>query len=124
MSVEWNGDALPPEGCECEVKSGKNSWALCRVVHSSSAGVAFVYLEEPSAEVSSRYIGVIDSIPYHHAPDYFRPIRTEAERKRSDICDKIYGAMCKAERKDNRSDMAEAVYDAIATGKIPQITLK
>ena len=57
-------------------------------------------------------------------PAGFRPIRTESERKRSDICDKIYGAITNAERKDNRSDMAEAVYDAIAAGKIPGVKLE
>lgn len=114
MSVEWNGDGLPPIGCECEL-----------------------YDCEKWLEVQIKYIG--DHVVVVHAfgcampervfhlakyPDRFRPIRTEAQRKRSDICDKIYGAMTNAARKDNRSDMAEAVFDAIAAGTIPHITLK
>lgn len=43
---------------------------------------------------------------------------------RSSICDFIYGAIRKAERKDNPSDEAEAVYDAIAAGKIPGVKLE
>lgn len=48
---------------------------------------------------------------------------SQLNKMREEVCDQIYGAMCKAERTENRSDMAEAVYDAIASGKIPHITL-
>lgn len=65
------------------------------------------------------------------ARGYFYVTRDEYESalpgnpvpSRSAICDVIYGAICKADRKDNRSDEAEAVYDAIAAGKIPGINL-
>lgn len=45
----------------------------------------------------------------------FRPIRTPeeiAKQEREAYCDRIYSVLCKAERKNNRSDMAEALYDA------------
>jgi len=42
---------------------------------------------------------------------YPRPEEMEAEA-RSAYCDRIYGVLCKAERSGNRSDMAEALYDA------------
>lgn len=66
------------------------------------------------------------------ARGYFYVTRDEYESalpgnpvpSRSAICDVIYGAICKADRKDNRSDEAGAVYDAIAAGKIPGVKLE
>lgn len=121
MSIEWNGADLPPVGCECNVKSGKNSWTLCRVVHSSEAGVAFIYLEEPSPELSSQYIGVLDSIPRRHAKEYFRPNQSQAERKR-DEAKNVIAELCRSSASNGHS--ADLIYDAIAAGKIPHITLK
>lgn len=112
--VAWDGQGLPPVGAECEYKDYSTSeWHAVTITYCSNQVVVFssnhkTFKGEP-VEISKDL--VIDS------PE-FRPVRTEAERKRSDICDKIYGAMTNAERKDNRSDMAEAVYDAIAAGKI------
>lgn len=116
--VEWLPGDLPPEGIECEVKSGKNLWSLCKVVHSSEAGVAFIYLEEPSPEHSSRYIGVLDSIPRKHANKYFRPIRTEAERRREEAVKKMMS--CSAVLLEVTAGL---IYDSIAAGKIPGIKL-
>lgn len=114
----WSGDGLPPVGCECEVKSGKESWTLCKVVHSSSAGVAFIYLEEPSPELSSKYMGVIDSIPHRHAGDYFRPIRTEADRKREETTKAIMEIVSAG------NGISANLYDAIEAGKIPGVKLE
>lgn len=118
---EWRGEGIPPEGVECEVKSGKDSWTLCKVVHSSSAGVAFIYLEELSGESSSMYLGVLDSIPHKHAISYFRPIRTEAERKRDDAIDAIQECIM---RIPHRDAIAEGLWDDIFEGKIPGIRLE
>lgn len=123
MSIDWNGEGLPPVGCECDVKSGKNSWTLCRVVHSSEAGVAFIYLEEPSPELLSQSIGVLDSIPRRHAKEYFSPNQAQAERKR----DEAITAMRNFATNYNNTAVIHAieqVYDSIAAGKIPHITLK
>ena len=54
---------------------------------------------------------------HHQGNLFYRPIRTpekiEAE-ERNRMCDRIYGIMIGpgVKRKDNRSDMAEALYDA------------
>ena len=117
----WDGEGIPPEGVECEVKSGKDSWTLCKVVHSSSAGVAFIYLEEPSGESSSRYLGVIDCIPHKHADSYFRPIRTEAERKREEAIDKLQNAFMSA---PECSEVGLVIWERIYEGKIPGIRLE
>lgn len=115
----WDGEGIPPEGIECEVKSGKDSWTLCRVVHSSSASVEFIYLEEPSPESASRYLGVIDCVSINAADSYFRATRTEEERKRDQAIKQMM---------DCSAVMVEAtaglIYDAIAAGKIPGIRLE
>lgn len=90
------------------------------MVHSSSSGVAFIYLEEPSGESPSRYIGVIDCITSKHADGFFRPIRTEAERKREDAIDDIASLIGRG----TFSQDAESIYAAIASGKIPGIRLE
>ncbi len=85
----------------------------------------YLGLFDDPQEAAIRIKAIRDSIGFHkNHGEPLRPIPTEAQRKRSDICDKIYGAMTNAERKDNRSDMAEAVYDAIAAGSIPGVKLE
>ncbi len=112
MSIEWDGTGLPPVGYECEANIN-NSW-IPVVVVANYDGFAFAWNYDYRISVA------VNGINVH---EYFRPIRTEAERKRSELCDRIYGAMTKADREGNRSDMAESVYDAIAAGEIPGIRL-
>ena len=113
MNIEWNGEGLPPIGVEVDIidiherlRYGQNE-----------SGEVVAHVENTAVVRMSYGLGCFEA-------EFLRPVSTEAQLKRSHTCDKIYGAMCNAERKDNRSDMAEAVYDAIAAGKIPHITLK
>lgn len=94
---------FPPAGTVCEVMDG-GEWLQTVVVGVDSEGFA-VY--------ESTWI----DIPYdgENNPLRFRPIKTAEEvaaEERATYCDRIYGVLCKAERKNNRSDMAEALYDA------------
>jgi len=116
----WDGCDLPTEGIECEVKSGKDSWTLCRIVHCSSAGVAFIYLEEPDG--ISSYLGVLDCISAKAAGNQFRPIRTEAERKREEAS-KIIEETFYTEGSDGNYLRGAGVLDAISAGKIPGVKL-
>lgn len=117
QDIEWNGEGLPPVGCECEysLNAGK-TWWKCKIDYIvGTQGVVML-------------CDTFDGVQYVEFSSYggtlkFRPIRTEADKKRERICDAIYGALTKAERQHNRSDEAEAVYDAIATGKIPGVKL-
>ncbi|MCP1440785.1 hypothetical protein J3D56_004221 [Erwinia persicina] len=109
MSIEWDGTGLPPVGCEFEYYAGPR-WNKALMKY---AGEKFAIVDIDGYGESWLRVSVIKT----------RPIRTEAERRRSELCDRIYGAMTKADREGNRSDMAESVYDAIAAGKIPGIRL-
>lgn len=114
----WNGEGMPPVGCECEysLNAGK-TWWKCKIDYIvGTQGVVMLCdtFEGVQYVKFSSYGGTLK----------FRPIRTEEERKRERICDAIYGALTKAERQHNRSDEAEAVYDAIAAGKIPGVKLE
>lgn len=108
----WNGEGQPPVGVECECSRCGDEWQSCKILFASNQ-IVVVKLKES---------GMDDA--YNIGDVTFRPIRSEADRKRDDICDKIYGAMINAKRKDNRSDMAEEIYDAIAAGKIPGVKLE
>lgn len=114
----WSGEGLPPVGCECEYSlNGGKTWCNCKIDYIvGTQGVVML-------------CDTFEGVQYVQFSSYgnalkFRPIRSEADRKRDDICDKIYGAMTNAKRKDNRSDMAEEIYDAIAAGKIPGLRLE
>lgn len=114
----WNGEGVPPVGCECEysLNAGK-TWWKCKIDYIvGTQGVVMLCdtFEGVQYVKFSSYGGTLK----------FRPIRTEADKKRDRICDAIYGALTKAERQHNRSDEAEAVYDAIAAGKIPGVKLE
>ncbi|WP_449556872.1 hypothetical protein [Huaxiibacter chinensis] len=116
--TEWDGEGLPSVGIKCEHCPGgttQHEWevvTIAGIYENLVTGFTDFWLVKENG--SSYTVGN----PYR-----FRPIRSEAGKKRSDICDKIYGAMTTAEREGNRSDMAEAVYDAIAAGKIPGIRI-
>lgn len=107
----WNGEGLPPVGCECEYISNGTSWGKVKAIGFDGEKIVI----RPSGEI---YYAINPS-----DNDVFMPLRTESEKKRERICDAIYGALTRAERQHNRSDEAEAVYDAIAAGKIPGVKL-
>lgn len=116
VAPAWSGEGLPPVGMEIEYSFAKVNY---RTDFSRGKVLAYgaqnVFMEHWASK--NEFIQPLDKIE-------FRPIRTESDRKRDDICDKIYGAMTNAKRKDNRSDMAGEIYDAIAAGKIPGVKLE
>lgn len=106
----WNGDGLPPVGCECESLHCFEGSAWQRIVIKWSDENQFLYE------------WLRDGHPVHHLLGYvnqfrFRPIRAEVECKREDAIQAI------ASFAITYRDAAE-IYDAIAAGKIPNITLK
>ena len=104
---EWNGEGVPPAGCECECQF-LDAWHVCKVL--------FV-----GAEV---VVGVIDGTERAFSVNHtkFRPLRTEAERKREVA---IEAMQREADEGDNWIySEYEIIYDAIAAGKIPGVKLE
>ena len=113
----WNGEGLPPVGCECEYTMQTitgDDWNQCTVDYVGSSFV--VYRDCCGVELSCS-IGCIK----------FRPILSEAERKR----EKAVQALCNAGGGNGKVDEKVGygscwfdVYDAIAAGKIPGVKLE
>ncbi|MBE8915153.1 hypothetical protein G9451_04430 [Enterobacter kobei] len=115
---EWDGEGLPPVGCVCEVKVC-GGYEQCEIVFSNpKSGVAYIYLDE-NEHGGKRPVDCISPIP---APLYFRPIRSEANKKKyatiEEMLSTFFGAPPVDEPNENdRVAMAE-LYDAIKSGKI------
>ena len=109
---EWNGEGLPPDGVECEVRYvfAASNWMPFRCVK-SDAGVAFGW---SGGDPVTAPIGKYE----------FRPLPGHREATRDAACDKICDAIRDAKRKTNIILTAESIYDAIAAGKIPGVKLE
>lgn len=110
---EWDGEGLPPVGCECEAKmpmpdSLSWCWRRVKVVISGmvkSENECLVYDVE-----TTRPAWVYE----------FRPIRTEAERKREVTIDALQKAYL---RTPHRGAVGEGIWEHISEGKIPGVRL-
>lgn len=108
---EWDGEGLPPVGCVCEVRVCEG-FEKCEIVFSHpKSGVAYIYLDE-NEHGGKRPVDCISPIP---APSYFRPIRSEADKKRDEAIFAI-AELCRGSASNGHS--AELIYDAIKSGKI------
>lgn len=103
---EWNGEGVPPVGCECECQF-LDAWHVCKVL--------FV-----GAEV---IVGVIDGSERAFSVNHtkFRTLQSEAERNREAA---VEAMQREADEGDNWIySEYEIIYDAIAAGKIPGVKL-
>lgn len=104
----WNGEGLPPVGCECE-------WQDRNTKH--WINVCIVYASEWVTVIREDKIADPVEIAIENYGDearrQFRPIRTEADRKRESFLSYCEGKPV--------STYAE-LYDDITAGKIPGIT--
>lgn len=110
----WNGEGLPPVGCECEAKyreSDSAEWFLFRCV-GVDCGVAFGWAGK-------------EAVTLGKGSYEFRPLRTEAEMKRDAAAEAIDWYMPES-IPDTPNDYyhAKKIYDAIAAGKIPGVKLE
>lgn len=109
---QWNGEGLPPVGCECEARfiiGGE--WFFFRCV-AIDCEIAFGWSgKEPTTLNLSGY--------------EFRPIRSEADKKRDEAVEAIDRYMPEF-IPDTPNDYyhAKKIYDAIAVGKIPGVKLE
>lgn len=106
--VEWNGEGLPPVGCECELYDSESGWEIVFVKYVGNKTVVVDLLDG-------------DEYSFELSTCEFRPLRTEAERKRDDAEKALSETF--AQLYDQDISLAKHVYDAIAAGKIPGITL-
>ncbi len=106
--VAWDGQGLPPVGVECEIK---------RVADWMPVTIKFISYRHT---IFTTFGGTEDC--YQTCSLQFRPIRTEAERKREAAVEAMVS------HKDNPVPPGEnyyhAIYDAIAAGKIPGVKLE
>lgn len=107
----WNGEGLPPSGVECEARLRCNDgeWFFFRCV-GVDCGVAFGWAGK-------------DAVTLGKGSYEFRPLRTEAERKREIAVKVIKGLLMFDYGDDPRVNDATFIYDAIAAGKIPGVKL-
>lgn len=108
-STEWDGEGLPPAGARCEFISNDTSWGEVDVIGIDGDKVVF----KPSGET---YYGIAPS-----QRQIFRPIRSEADKKRNAAISAI-DATCLLVR--DASNTAAAIYDAIAAGDIPGVKIE
>ena len=107
----WNGEGLPPVGCECECHVDEGV-IHCIVVGYDFDGKAVVMRNVPAC----KYFSIQAN------SGRIKPLRSEAERKR----DAAVEAM---QRESDDGDNwiyseYEIIYDAIAAGKIPGVKLE
>lgn len=109
---EWNGEYPIPAGTEVEVHfDGDDSrvWTRFRVE----------YMAGEIVVLRDYRIDNVDA--YKHKTLNFRPIRSEADKKRAEAIKAIDDAQSQVFDQD--STFSEYLYDAIATGKIPHIRI-
>lgn len=110
---QWDGEGLPPVGCECEYTLSGNTWWPCKIE---------MYVGTQGVVMSC---DVFEGIQYVNCHEYtnlaFRPIRSEADKKRDAAINAI-AELCRSSATNGHS--AELIYADIAAGKIPGIRIE
>lgn len=114
VSPVWNGEGLPPVGCECEFMKH----TLDAIPNYRRGIIKYV---------SEYTVVIVEALSHgefvaHPRTCDFRPIRPEADRKRDIAVGKIFDVICKS-LTDESESTSFAIYDAIAAGKIPGVKL-
>lgn len=108
----WNGEGLPPVGCECEYqhKVHGSEWCKFECVAVDGKAVFGWSNNTPVALQSNTH--------------NFRPLRTEAERKHEAVLESICAVLTMVAQDYKREDEAKLIYEAIAAGKITGVKLE
>ena len=107
----WNGEGLPPVGCECEVSvDGGRSWCTYRAINEKN-GFRLIEIGNLTEE-------------FQNNNWIFRPLRTEAERKHEAVLESICAVLEMVAQDYKREDEAKIIYEAIAAGKIRGVKLE
>ena len=119
----WNGEGVPPVGCECEWQD-KNikQWQPVKVVYASEW---VTVVREINKERGDDLVEVAIENYGDDSRLKFRPLRTEAERKRDAAIEEMIKIATIHTTKSLSLDLAlNSVYNAIAAGKIPGVKLE
>lgn len=110
----WNGEGLPPIGCECEVSvDGGRSWCTYRAINEKN-GARLIEVGNFTEE-------------FQNNNWIFRHTLSEAERKREEAAQALCNAGGGNGKVDEKSGYGSCwfdIYDAIAAGKIPGVKLE
>lgn len=107
----WDGEGLPPVGCECEVSvDGGRSWCTYRAINEKN-GFRLIEIGNLTEE-------------FQNNNWIFRPPRTEAERKHEAVLESICAVLEMVAQDYKREDEAKLIYEAIAAGKIRGVKLE
>lgn len=106
----WGGEGHPPVGTECELLFCEN-W---NPVIIKFVGEKYVVAER--TDLGCEVVYCIAGMP-----ERFRPIRTEAERKRDEFINQLMKELLFL---GHDREQAGSLYDAIAAGKIPGVKLE
>lgn len=98
---EWNGEGLPPVGCECEFNAHDRGWGKCVVLYASE----FTVLLRTDRESDPEEAFVPEDIE-------FRPIRSESDKKREVAIEEINSLVGDIEKYPTWRDAIAAIYDA------------
>ena len=109
MSVEWNGEGLPPLGCVCEIAPP---------IHDAGTKVRVLCHDENAAVCRILDGDRLHSLCQLEATE-IRPVRTEAVRKRDETIADLQNALGHAH---GLFDLV-LLYKVLTAGKIRHITL-
>lgn len=105
-SPAWTGEGLPPVGCECECQF-RGGWQKCTILFSGKQ-IVIAMVDD-------------DEYPFESKGSLFRPIRSEADKKRYAAIESLFAVL---DSGVSTSQDAIDIYDAIAAGKIPGVKLE
>lgn len=97
----WNGEGLPPVDCECEARVRVNTWEIIQVLAVTS-------------EYLVAKIGETETV-FHLEQSAFRPIRSEADKKRDEVIEALKYYVSAVDASD--------LYDAIVAGEVKGVKL-
>lgn len=111
----WNGEGLPPVGCECEYSlNGGKTWWKCKIDYIVGTQGVVMLCDTFEGVQYVQFSSYSDALK-------FRPTRSEAEQKR-DAAKNAIAELCRSSASNGHS--ADLIYDAIAAGKIPGLRLE
>lgn len=112
--AEWDGEGLPPVGCECEYETKFDGWQPVRIELIKSEGIAFTWLANSQPYNGLDCVGVQKS-------GSFRPISSEADKKRDEIILQMSHSL-RANGAVTEEQLCR-LYSDIASGYIPHIRI-